>query len=502
MPTGELHTVRLSDVVDSYDALSYTWGNRSEIGTIKVNDSLIKTRKNLHDFLRYLHRGKESITIWADAICIDQSSDKEKNHQVKLMKQIYSSARQTCVWLGVTSPNTKECLRIWNHQSPPEFRGGFEREALIEVLYHIYWTRTWIVQEVILARHVRVYLADQEIYLNSLLQFCDALVFTAEGLGPGRLRRQLEESPLNHLNTARIGNPQVPQNLATLLQYYGQTGCQFFCDRIFAMLGLITDSADPLCSKADDETSMSVIDYTMSRAQLFKALAELYAPTTLSPIVFTLYKLLNMSSVPKEQNNAEKFVSMPAYTVRMTPRLTNGLPVYSDALPFRSDGVEGRKQYKRFLKRSGWITSSFAGPGCLEKLDTFYVSDPAGPARNRWLRLYAKFSSGASYQLDTEYDYCDVLGCHAVTKSGKVEQTLRKVCHALKGSVLRRVNVQWDISLDLDRGNRLAGNAYTILMPYCAIELISQLLNYNEIEELFGSQHKILDVPMHTNWTD
>lgn len=38
--------------------------------------------------------------VWADALCIDQSSTFEKNHQVAMMRTIYEKASHVVVWLG------------------------------------------------------------------------------------------------------------------------------------------------------------------------------------------------------------------------------------------------------------------------------------------------------------------------------------------------------------------------------------------------------------------
>jgi hypothetical protein len=52
------------------------------------------------DALRRLRRRIRIRTLWIDGICIDQSSTEEKNHQVALMRDIYSSAYSVVVWLG------------------------------------------------------------------------------------------------------------------------------------------------------------------------------------------------------------------------------------------------------------------------------------------------------------------------------------------------------------------------------------------------------------------
>jgi hypothetical protein len=38
--------------------------------------------------------------MWIDAVCINQKSDLEKNHQVNLMRQIYKASNQVVLRLG------------------------------------------------------------------------------------------------------------------------------------------------------------------------------------------------------------------------------------------------------------------------------------------------------------------------------------------------------------------------------------------------------------------
>ncbi|KAK4208496.1 heterokaryon incompatibility protein-domain-containing protein [Rhypophila decipiens] len=50
--------------------------------------------------LVHLRRKHKRVTIWADALCINQQDDEEKNWQVELMTEIYSTATHVHAWLG------------------------------------------------------------------------------------------------------------------------------------------------------------------------------------------------------------------------------------------------------------------------------------------------------------------------------------------------------------------------------------------------------------------
>lgn len=84
-----------------YEALSYCWGSNSKSETISVNNRKnFQITDNLAAALRRLRLPRESRILWVDAICIDQADIAEKNVQVRLMGDIYGTARRTLLWLG------------------------------------------------------------------------------------------------------------------------------------------------------------------------------------------------------------------------------------------------------------------------------------------------------------------------------------------------------------------------------------------------------------------
>ncbi|KAH8900958.1 hypothetical protein GQ53DRAFT_611188, partial [Thozetella sp. PMI_491] len=83
-----------------YEALSYCWGDLGSDSTIECNGKALGIRRNLEEALRHLrHRDKPRL-LWIDAICINQDDRAEKADQVPLMRNIYSRAERTLVWLG------------------------------------------------------------------------------------------------------------------------------------------------------------------------------------------------------------------------------------------------------------------------------------------------------------------------------------------------------------------------------------------------------------------
>lgn len=121
---GTLRIVHLSDF-PAFTALSYTWGPYSSpiVDTIRCNDSCdIPITKNGRDALlalrerhyaggRMRSRTALPLTIWVDAVCINQADDTEKAGQIVLMAEVYTWARTVWVWLGNGDERTARAVK-------------------------------------------------------------------------------------------------------------------------------------------------------------------------------------------------------------------------------------------------------------------------------------------------------------------------------------------------------------------------------------------------------
>jgi Heterokaryon incompatibility protein (HET) len=118
--------VEFGDATPKYHALSYVCGisNSSTDDSIFVKDpsnsyrSLYITR-NCGAALRFLRLHHETRTMWVDAICIDQTSDKEKSEQVSFMDSIYFHSARVLVWLdtqGLRARKTRQVMNFFNRQ--------------------------------------------------------------------------------------------------------------------------------------------------------------------------------------------------------------------------------------------------------------------------------------------------------------------------------------------------------------------------------------------------
>jgi hypothetical protein len=90
------HELRTPDL--EFRALSYTWGNPSPTHVIFINNIAFTVRQNLWLFLKQERQSKRFGRIWIDALCINQLNTGERNHQVALMKEIYSQVISCYIW--------------------------------------------------------------------------------------------------------------------------------------------------------------------------------------------------------------------------------------------------------------------------------------------------------------------------------------------------------------------------------------------------------------------
>ncbi|GLA60392.1 hypothetical protein AtubIFM54640_000843 [Aspergillus tubingensis] len=162
---ASLHTVSLNDACD-FEALSYVWGDTSVTVDISVDDRIIGVTPNLHAFLRGLRQPNTERTVWVDYVCINQNDISERNSQVVLMYQIYSTARSVVAWLGDLQPEALELIE-WYHANQNELYMESTGLDLFEAIAALclsantlcaaqYWHRLWTFQEWHLSRNVVV----------------------------------------------------------------------------------------------------------------------------------------------------------------------------------------------------------------------------------------------------------------------------------------------------------------------------------------------------------
>ncbi|ORY17828.1 heterokaryon incompatibility protein-domain-containing protein [Clohesyomyces aquaticus] len=194
------------DKAFEYSALSYCWEDQSCSRTVVCDGRKLQVTPNAKEAMRGLRARTKlgNSYLWVDAICIDQTSTEEKNVQVRNMAEIYTKAKQVCIWLqdnGVNKTARKRIRKIprlhnGEARDPKEVRKETDEVWLDEISKNPYWSRIWTVQEMALARSVKLYSGSVSLGSKMLLRIHD--------LNP---QKQAPFAAHNHLSRHEDGAP-------------------------------------------------------------------------------------------------------------------------------------------------------------------------------------------------------------------------------------------------------------------------------------------------------
>jgi Heterokaryon incompatibility protein (HET) len=199
--------------------LSYVCGDPNITEPIFVNGHRQAITTNLASFLRQWRRMNPSVRhnipegadprdlsggehvaspyLWIDAICINQSDISERNSQLQFMASIYQASRLTIAWVGKEDDTSSLAMESLDRMSVPIRDSENEQDPLewlhrghmdllkddsphflplnsvwksIQLFFHRpYWTRAWILQELVLSENVLILCGNTGFYLNQIL---------------------------------------------------------------------------------------------------------------------------------------------------------------------------------------------------------------------------------------------------------------------------------------------------------------------------------------------
>jgi hypothetical protein len=187
-----------------YRALSYTWGpayqevfGEEPVAPIDIschitcNGKLMPVTGNLFDALLNLRVCRLTGPIWVDALCINQEDTTERSSQVLLMGDIYSGAAEVIVWLGPVRVGIGDFVWALNDFLTALMLSGLpddqlyasgnitdpvflQKLGIVDAIPRLvggayfyascrWFNRAWIVQEVLLARTLRIFCGEIEL---------------------------------------------------------------------------------------------------------------------------------------------------------------------------------------------------------------------------------------------------------------------------------------------------------------------------------------------------
>jgi len=199
-----------------YKAISYCWGSTENPTMIHVSGKQFTVSRNLADCLRRIRSRTQASVLWADQICIDQADVKERGHQVGIMAIIYKNAELVYVYLGpdpegiakaaihavhqLSQLVEKRILKYGYVGRVPDVLSHqlseydiYDWRAIRQMLQCSWFQRTWVLQEVGLARRATILFGSETLPWTKLIMLCGWL------LTPGfRLQKKWGLDPVNH----------------------------------------------------------------------------------------------------------------------------------------------------------------------------------------------------------------------------------------------------------------------------------------------------------------
>ena len=299
-----------------FTAVSYTWGSPHFTRFIRLNGHLYSITNNLWALLQRHRETHQSLTIWVDAICINQHDLLEKAVQVANMLTIYRKAQHVVVSLGEHGRYTSlamDYLAGYRYTRDSDVRQHDEvcqpvvpylLEGLDDLCRRPWLRRIWVKREVWIAGLATAYCGTSSLLFSAFRQNLEDISndlatnehnsrsFWIESSVPRNVavpaicslrQTQFRPDPLqpaeDHARRSYIGCDS--DDIVTLLNESTRCESTDVRDRIYALLGMSTvahRARDPLNAPDQPNNNQTApvlfVDYTRPVKTVFEDLAR------------------------------------------------------------------------------------------------------------------------------------------------------------------------------------------------------------------------------------
>jgi len=276
----------------SYVALSYTWGSPAPTHAIVINGKHYSVGDNLYNFLAtFSKNGMDGRFMWVDQICIDQTNTRERNEQVRRMASIYLKSHHVVAWLDRSAHTAATGLR--------DIRGP-NFKSLHSFLGNRYFSRLWIIQELLLAQDAYFICCEVWLRWNDIKEAI-ALI------GPIHFDRLPNSKWLfltewDYDPTKRVVSRSQPRlSLRDCLLRYAGNECADPRDKIYGLLGLLKKHIG--LPSVDYDKSLQEVFIDTAQCLLDNEVREDY-DFTLSCAAWDIINLSRKMRLPKEDTKA------------------------------------------------------------------------------------------------------------------------------------------------------------------------------------------------------
>lgn len=238
-----------------YTALSYCWGAASDDRLITLDgdiDCPLKIRLNLWHFLNAITKKPDTPNelFWIDAVSIDQTNLRERSEQVQLMPQIYSGAHRVLVWLGAAEHSSDRAMRCLQRAQALDIPKTLDLlwttatgAAFANLCQRPYWSRLWVVQELILGQRLELMCGQYEVPWHTMSAVYQHMTEDiSENLFKSRSSYMRTLNSPGFAMARRLAHKRQPSSLMSLVFQTSDLKCAERLDKVFALLGL-SDSA-------------------------------------------------------------------------------------------------------------------------------------------------------------------------------------------------------------------------------------------------------------------
>jgi len=235
-----------------YVAVSHRWEQHAPSSALRMNHLRINTTRNIKACLERLGQRldpRRPRYIWIDSICVNQQDLQERSKQVALMSTIYRTATYVAIWLGESDESSKlaiRSLRLAAHSQNSVMTANRLCDEIIPLLRKEYFTRLWIVQEILLASKLVLMTGDQEVRWAELTEvirnLCELSLPRSPAHSPSH---RIAGSAVVTLIHARHANGRSMKEqvdpadvLFDILRRHATAGCSDVRDKVFGLLSI------------------------------------------------------------------------------------------------------------------------------------------------------------------------------------------------------------------------------------------------------------------------
>ena len=299
-----------------YTALSYTWGPSIWTRTVLINGKPFVIRENLFHFMDQAMNSEvlDIDHIFIDQLCINQENISEVNNMVQRMPTIFGGAQHVIAWIGATQHTMTSTWRptfsplTWDIIGESEEKGWLPR-----LCQQTYWTRLWVVQELIRAREFRLVFDGLILSYAHLRDLLDMIAVSRSNwemqLGQPAMRllstvRYLRFSHAEGVISPALAEQDLDADLEYVLYKFAHLDCHDRRDKVYGLLGTVRPER------------RSRVDYGKTAAEVFWAAVEAVSGSGDEVYAETFFNLGKSMGVTGHEDTAmtplatEKFARM------------------------------------------------------------------------------------------------------------------------------------------------------------------------------------------------